>query len=364
MVLNVTNQCNLSCTYCYEYGDDKIVDTENGRKPKFMSEETAQRQDIRPLQIGLLNLMPKKVQTETQFARVIGTTPLQIELTLIRMSEHQSKHTSAAHLEAFYQPFREARHRRFDGLIITGAPIEHLDFEAVSYWNELREVFDWTQTNVHSTMGGQGMNCCMQDAFNLGWKLALVLKGHARSDLLDTYEAERRPVAEQVIWAASSLHDIFMTHGKDIAQRKQTMFDPGYTEKVVNSCSGVSYTYRDYVQKPAALTELSGPAIGDRAPDIDFEQGGTLFDRMRHEYFTLLVMPGHRFPSPVVESLQRQFSPVLAVETLPASDALSKRYGTGDGRLFLVRPDGYIGFKCAANEVPLLEASLQGLLRN
>jgi homoserine O-succinyltransferase len=126
-----------------------------------MSEDAALRQDIRPLQIGLLNLMPKKVQTETQFARVIGTTPLQIELTLIRMSEHQSKNTSAAHLEAFYQPFSEARKRRFDGLIITGAPIEHLDFEAVSYWDELREVFEWTQTNVQSTMavcwGGMAM---------------------------------------------------------------------------------------------------------------------------------------------------------------------------------------------------------------
>lgn len=118
-----------------------------------MSEDAALRQDIRPLQIGLLNLMPKKVQTETQFARVIGGTPLQIELTLIRMTEHQSKNTSAAHLEAFYQPFQEAKKRRYDGLIITGAPIEHLDFEAVSYWDELREVFDWTQTNVHSTMG-------------------------------------------------------------------------------------------------------------------------------------------------------------------------------------------------------------------
>ncbi len=118
-----------------------------------MSEETALRQDIRPLQIGLLNLMPKKVQTETQFARLIGATPLQIELTLIRMSEHQSRNTSAAHLESFYRPFREARAQKFDGLIVTGAPIEHLDFEAVSYWDELREVFDWTQTNVHSTMG-------------------------------------------------------------------------------------------------------------------------------------------------------------------------------------------------------------------
>ncbi|MFO1141932.1 MAG: homoserine O-succinyltransferase [Amaricoccus sp.] len=118
-----------------------------------MSEETALRQDIRPLQIGLLNLMPKKVQTETQFARVIGATPLQIELTLIRMSDHEPRNTSAAHLEAFYQPFRAARERRFDGLIVTGAPIEHLDFEAVSYWRELREVFDWTQSNVHSTIG-------------------------------------------------------------------------------------------------------------------------------------------------------------------------------------------------------------------
>ena len=118
-----------------------------------MSEETALRQDIRPLHIGLLNLMPKKVQTETQFARVIGATPLQIELTLIRMSEHQSKNTSLAHLEAFYKPFREAREQRFDGLIITGAPIEHLDFEAVSYWSELQEVFAWTQTNVHRTLG-------------------------------------------------------------------------------------------------------------------------------------------------------------------------------------------------------------------
>jgi homoserine O-succinyltransferase len=126
-----------------------------------MSEETALRQDIRPLQIGLLNLMPKKVQTEIQFARLIGATPLQIELTLIRMSGYQPKNTAAAHLEAFYQPFHEASARKFDGLIITGAPIEHLDFEKVSYWPELTEVMDWTQTNVHSTMGvcwgGQAM---------------------------------------------------------------------------------------------------------------------------------------------------------------------------------------------------------------
>lgn len=118
-----------------------------------MSEETASRQDIRPLRIALLNLMPKKVQTETQFARLIGATPLQIEFSLIRMSEHQTKNTSAEHMDAFYRPFQEVKDEKFDGLIITGAPIEHLPFEEVSYWNELKEVFDWTQTNVHSTFG-------------------------------------------------------------------------------------------------------------------------------------------------------------------------------------------------------------------
>lgn len=118
-----------------------------------MSDTRAARQDIRPLHIGLLNLMPKKIQTETQFARLIGATPLQIELTLIRMSDHQPKNTAPEHMEEFYRPFQEVKARKFDGFIITGAPIEHLPFEEVSYWDELMEVMDWTQTNVHSTFG-------------------------------------------------------------------------------------------------------------------------------------------------------------------------------------------------------------------
>jgi homoserine O-succinyltransferase len=97
--------------------------------------------------------MPKKIQTETQFARLIGATPLQIDLHLIRMSEHQTKTTAAEHMEAFYRPFQAMKDEKFDGLIITGAPIEHLPFEAVTYWDELCEVMDWTQTNVHSTFG-------------------------------------------------------------------------------------------------------------------------------------------------------------------------------------------------------------------
>lgn len=120
-----------------------------------MGAQTADRQDIRPLRIGLLNLMPKKIQTETQFARLIGATPIQIEFSLIRMSEHETKNTAPAHMEAFYRPFDEVRAtgEKFDGLIITGAPIEHLPFQDVTYWDELCQIFDWTQTHVHSTFG-------------------------------------------------------------------------------------------------------------------------------------------------------------------------------------------------------------------
>ncbi len=120
-----------------------------------MSPDRASHQDIRPLRIGLLNLMPKKIQTETQFARLIGSTPLQIDFQLIRMSEHQTKNTAAEHMETFYRTFAEvfASGEKFDGLIITGAPIEHLPYEDVTYWDELRQVMDWTQSHVHSTFG-------------------------------------------------------------------------------------------------------------------------------------------------------------------------------------------------------------------
>ena len=120
-----------------------------------MGEGRAARQDIRPLRIGLLNLMPMKITTETQFARLIGATPLQIDFHLIRLTEHQSRHTAPEHMESFYRTFAEveASGEKFDGLIITGAPIEHLPYDEVSYWEELSRIFDWTQSHVHSTFG-------------------------------------------------------------------------------------------------------------------------------------------------------------------------------------------------------------------
>ena len=117
-----------------------------------MTETRAMTQDIRPLQILLLNLMPTKVDTETQLARVLGNTPLQIELELIAPSGHVSKNTSQAHMLAFYKSFEEVKHRTFDGLLITGAPVELMDFEEVNYWPELCEIMEWSKTHVHSTL--------------------------------------------------------------------------------------------------------------------------------------------------------------------------------------------------------------------
>ncbi|WP_026480887.1 homoserine O-succinyltransferase [Ahrensia sp. 13_GOM-1096m] len=116
-----------------------------------MDETTASRQDIRPLQIALLNLMPNKIKTETQIARLIGSSPLQVDLTLVRIGNHVAKNTSEDHLLSFYNTWEEIKDRKFDGFIITGAPIEKLPFEDVSYWSELQQILDWTTTHVHSS---------------------------------------------------------------------------------------------------------------------------------------------------------------------------------------------------------------------
>ena len=116
-----------------------------------MPQDRALRQDIRPLEIVLLNLMPTKIATETQLSRLLGNTPLQVNLELMHTTSHTSKNTSQEHLLSFYKSFEELKHRKFDGMVITGAPVELMEFEEVDYWEELKEIMEWSKHNVHST---------------------------------------------------------------------------------------------------------------------------------------------------------------------------------------------------------------------
>ena len=131
--------------------DLPAVKTLNDENIFVMTETRAITQDIRPLKILLLNLMPKKIETETQLSRLLGNQLLQVELELIHTKSHKSKNTSAEHLLAFYKTFDDIKHKTFDGLIITGAPVENMPFEEVNYWDELCEIMEWSKTHVQST---------------------------------------------------------------------------------------------------------------------------------------------------------------------------------------------------------------------
>lgn len=117
-----------------------------------MDEKRATSQDIRPLKVGLLNLMPLKEDTELQILRSLSNTPLQVDVVFVNVSSHQSKNTSTSHINKFYVPFKDIKKQRFDGFIITGAPVEQMPFEEVDYWEELKEIMEWTKTHVTSTV--------------------------------------------------------------------------------------------------------------------------------------------------------------------------------------------------------------------
>jgi NADPH-dependent dioxygenase len=270
------------------------------------------------------------------------------------------------------QGFMRLVSKHFDGVTL-GEIVWHSKWQSfvrlAHTYRKGRVFLAGDSAHVHSTTGGQGLNCCMQDACNLGWKLAFVARGLAKESLLETYEAERRPLAEQVIWAASSLHEIFMGHGKDIAERAQKIRDPAFLEAVVGRCSGISYTYRNAAAPPgtsAAAQPGSGelPAIGDRAPDVDLGRGRTLFDLTRHASCTLLAMPARESGGAALEArlqgIARRFAPVLELRVAPPTRALAERYGSSDeDRLLLLRPDGYVGHRCQASEAMALERQLE-----
>lgn len=255
--------------------------------------------------------------------------------------------------------------QHFDGVSL-GKLVWHSKWES---WVRLADTYRegnvflaGDSAHVHSTTGGQGMNCCMQDAYNLGWKLGFVLNGLAKPELLDTYVDERRPIAEQVIWAASSLHEIFMGHGKDIAERARKVSDPGFLEAVVGRCSGISYTYRDSVDQPEGLSVPPGPANGDRAPDAELANRKRLFDYTRHTKHTLVTIVGRRDAEEaeqIVRGFEARYPAAIASAVLEHSPDLDRRYGAARTSLLcLIRPDGYLGFRCGLSEHAKLGAHL------
>ena len=132
--------------------DLPAVKTLNSENIFVMTETRAITQDIRPLKILLLNLMPKKIETETQLSRLLGNSPLQVDITFIHTKSHESKNTPAEHLFTFYKTFDDVKAQNFDGMIITGAPVEQMPFEKVEYWDELCQIMEWSKTHVHSTL--------------------------------------------------------------------------------------------------------------------------------------------------------------------------------------------------------------------
>jgi hypothetical protein len=159
------------------------------------------------------------------------------------------------------------------------------------------------------------------------------------------------------------LHEIFMGHGKDIAERAQKIRDPEFLEAVVGRCSGISYTYRDAEPRAAAPAPGEGPSVGDRAPDVELAGGHTLFELTRHPRCTLLALPasaaGQHALETSLKAFAQRFAQVVELEHVPPSAALAERYGASDeDRLLLIRPDGYVGFRGRASELGALEAKL------
>ncbi len=209
--------------------------------------------------------------------------------------------------------------------------------------------------HCHSPAGGQGMNVCVQDAFNLGWKLALVSAGEADESLLDTYEPERRPIAQQVIEGTNALHSIVMAHGTSIEDRIALSREPSFTQQGISKISGLAYHYRD-AAKPPGFPQLSGAAAGDRVPDTRLSPGLRLHDLLRHERHTLLLLTskvGSAALEGLVGDLARRFGTWLRVEVLAPAD--------GDVYC-LVRPDGYLAMQGRFTDSPALFAVLTAYL--
>ncbi len=190
-----------------------------------ITETRALTQDIRPLKILLLNLMPTKIVTETQFSRLLGNTPLQVELEFLQTATHKSTHTDSQHLINFYQTFDEIKHKKYDGMIITGAPVEHMEFEEVNYWEELCEIMEWSKTHVTST-------------FHICWG--------AQAGLYYHYGIKKHPLPEK----------LFGIFEHEVDYKKSILFR-GFDDKFMVPHSRHTTILREEIEKVPELKILS-----------------------------------------------------------------------------------------------------------
>ncbi len=190
-----------------------------------ITETRALTQDIRPLKILLLNLMPTKITTETQFSRLLGNTPLQVELEFLQTATHKSKHTDSQHLINFYQTFDEIKHKKYDGMIITGAPVEQMEFEEVNYWEELCEIMEWSKTHVTST-------------FHICWG--------AQAGLYYHYGIQKHPLPEK----------LFGIFEHQVDYKKSILFR-GFDDKFMVPHSRHTTVLREEIEKVPELKILS-----------------------------------------------------------------------------------------------------------
>ena len=238
--------------------------------------------------------------------------------------------------------------------------------------------------HIHSIAGGQGWNVCIQDAYNLAWKLALVVQGQAKEELLDTYERERKPVSDQVIEGSSAIHEIILSHGEGVEDRMAMTQTENWQDNAAGRISGLSYNYRDAIDLPAGTANHWEPAIGDRVPDANISEDLRLYELFAHPRFTLLGVLGQsegpqvthaaaaletvqdRFPSSIRFELVAPGVPHPWDGLLPIEDLEGKVRETLNvsekGEFVLVRPDGYIGFRCKIDEFALLEQYLESFL--
>jgi NADPH-dependent dioxygenase len=217
--------------------------------------------------------------------------------------------------------------------------------------------------HTHSTAGGQGMNCCMQDAWNLGWKLAYVLKGWAPESLLDTYEQERKPIGEQVIGAASAIHELFMAGRNSGPEGLVALRESGFLAELVGKVSGLSYHYRSADAAPGSL-----PGAGDRMPNVALGTAGGVqhtTSLLRHTGVTLLAALASDRPTPPLQAwldaCASRYAGLLEVHVVPR--APEELVGpSGADRCYLVRPDGYVAASTAAADGARIERWLAGNL--